>query len=104
MSSLHLYTFVVSWAFVAGSGWPGGGGGGAMTPPGRLVSPLVGGGPWMSTVVLYCWCHSDGASVLLYFTLQTVLTSFDIYFMNILQILFRGSITTTTQFEIVFQK
>ena len=24
----------------------------------------------MSTVVLYCWCHSDGASVLLYFTFQ----------------------------------
>ena len=23
----------------------------------------------MSTVVLYCWCHSDSASVLLYFTL-----------------------------------
>ena len=22
----------------------------------------------MSTAVLYCWCHSDGASVLLYFT------------------------------------
>ena len=22
----------------------------------------------MSTVELYCWCHSDGASVLLYFT------------------------------------
>ena len=22
----------------------------------------------MSTVVLYCWCHSDNASVLLYFT------------------------------------
>ena len=22
----------------------------------------------MSTVLLYCWCHSDGASVLLYFT------------------------------------
>ena len=24
----------------------------------------------MSTVVLYCWCHSDSASVLLYFTLM----------------------------------
>ena len=24
----------------------------------------------MSTVVLYCWCHSDSASVLLYFTLS----------------------------------
>ena len=23
----------------------------------------------MSTVVLYCWCHSDSTSVLLYFTL-----------------------------------
>ena len=23
----------------------------------------------MSTVVLYCWCHSDSASVLLYFAL-----------------------------------
>ena len=41
-----------------------------LTPPGHLVSPLVCRGPWMSTVVLYCWCHSDGASVLLYFTLE----------------------------------
>ena len=24
----------------------------------------------MSTLVLYCWCQSDSASVLLYFTLQ----------------------------------
>ena len=24
----------------------------------------------MSTVVLYCWCHRDSASVLLYFTTQ----------------------------------
>ena len=39
-----------------------------LTPPGHLVSPLVYRGPWMSTVVLYCWCHSDSASVLLYFT------------------------------------
>ena len=35
---------------------------------GHLVSPLICRGPWMSTVVLYCWCHSDSASVLLYFT------------------------------------
>ena len=40
------------------------------TPPGHLVSPLVCRGPWMSIVVLYCWCHSDSASVLLYFTLK----------------------------------
>ena len=40
-----------------------------LTPPGHLVTPLVCRGPWMSTVVLYCWCHSDSASVLLYFTL-----------------------------------
>ena len=39
-----------------------------LTPPGHLVSSLVCRGPWMSTVVLYCWCHSDSASVLLYFT------------------------------------
>ena len=39
-----------------------------LTPPRHLVSPLVSRGPWMSTVVFYCWCHSDSASVLLYFT------------------------------------
>ena len=39
-----------------------------LTPPGHLVSPLVCRGPRMSTVVLYCWCHSDSTSVLLYFT------------------------------------
>ena len=39
-----------------------------LTPPGHLVSPLVCRGSWMSTVVLYCWCRSDSASVLLYFT------------------------------------
>ena len=40
-----------------------------LNPPGHLVSPLVCMGPWMSTVVLYCWCHSDSYSVRLYFTL-----------------------------------
>ena len=40
-----------------------------LTPPGHLVSPLVCRGPWISIVVLYCWCHSNSASVLLYFTL-----------------------------------
>ena len=39
-----------------------------LTPPGHLVSLLVCRGPWMSIVVLYCWWHSDSASVLLYFT------------------------------------
>ena len=39
-----------------------------LTPPGNLVSPLVCRGQWMSTVVLFYWCHSYSASVLLYFT------------------------------------
>ena len=43
-----------------------------LTPPGHLVSPLVCRGPWMSTVVLYCWCHSDSASVILYFTCKSI--------------------------------
>ena len=38
-----------------------------LTPPGHLVLPLVCRGPWMSTLVLYCWYHSDSALVLLYF-------------------------------------
>ena len=46
-----------------------------LTPPGQLVSPLVYRGPWISTVVLYCRCHSDSASVLLYFTLLQILTT-----------------------------
>ena len=44
-----------------------------LTPPGHLVSHLVCRGPWMSTVVLYCWYHSDSASVLLYFTFMITL-------------------------------
>ena len=39
-----------------------------LTPPGHLVSPLVCRGPWISTAVLYCRCHSESASVLLYLT------------------------------------
>ena len=39
-----------------------------LTPPGHLISPLVCRGPWMPTVTLYCWCHSDSAPVILYFT------------------------------------
>ena len=48
-----------------------------LIPPGYLVSPLVCRGPWMSTVVLYCWCHSDSALVLLYFT-STPLSNWEI--------------------------
>ena len=44
-----------------------------LTPPGHLVSPLVCRGPWMFTVVLYCWCHCDSTSVLLYFTITSVM-------------------------------
>ena len=57
VSNLHIYTFVVSRAFMAGAAKQE-----ALTPPGHLVSPLVCKGPWMSTVVLYCCCHSDSAS------------------------------------------
>ena len=38
-----------------------------LTAPGHLVSSMVCRGPLMSTVVLYCCCHSDRSSVLLYF-------------------------------------
>ena len=38
-------------------------------PPGHLVSPLVCRGSCMSTVVLYCCCHSDSASVFCIFHL-----------------------------------
>ena len=57
-----------------------------LTPSGHLVSPLVCRGPWMSTVVLYCWCHSDGALVLLFFTLQYWL----MYHLDIIRLLETG--------------
>ena len=44
-----------------------------LTPPGHMVSSLVCRGPWMSTVVPYCRCHSDSATVLLNFTLFCIL-------------------------------
>ena len=50
-----------------------------LTPPGHLVSSLVCRGPWMSTVVLYCWCHSDSASVLLYFILYVTFLKISVY-------------------------
>ena len=42
----------------------------------HLVSPLACRGPWMSNVVICCWCHIDSASVLLYFTLSKTKTKF----------------------------
>ena len=62
--SEDVYAFVL-WRYVAEQIWRVK----ELFVPGHLVSPLVCRGPWMSTVVLYCWCHSDDASVLLYFTL-----------------------------------
>ena len=58
-----LYTFVVSRAFMAGAASQAG----DADSSGHQVSSLVCRGPWMSTVVLYCWCQSDSALVLLYF-------------------------------------
>ena len=63
VSSLHIYTFVVSWVFMAGAASQAGDADSSRAPG------LTSG---MSTVVLYCWCHSDSASVLLYFTLVCV--------------------------------
>ena len=65
--SLYVYTFFVLWAFMAGAASQAGDADSSST----LVSPLVCRGPWMSTVVLYCWCHSISASVLLYFTFKS---------------------------------
>ena len=64
VSSPYIYTFVLSRAFMVVRLAKQE----TLTPAGHLVSPLVCRGPWMSTVVLYFWCHSDSASVLLYFT------------------------------------
>ena len=67
VSSLHIYPLTLlcrgHWVRLAKQE--------ILTSPGHLVSPLVCRGLWMSTVVLYYWCHSDSASVPLYFTLWT---------------------------------
>ena len=60
---IQLYTFVVLRAFMADAASQAG-------DTDSSWKPLVCRGPWMSTVVLYCWCHSDGTSVLSYFTLD----------------------------------
>ena len=59
--SLYIYTFVVSQAFMAGAASQAGDADSSRAP--ELPSGL-----WMSTVIVYCWCHSDSAAVLLYFT------------------------------------
>ena len=68
VSNLYIYTFVVSRTFMAGAASQVG----DADSPEHMVSPLVCRGPWMSTVLLYCWCHSDSSSVLLYFTLVNI--------------------------------
>ena len=56
-----------------------------LTPPGHLVSPLVCRGPWMSTVVLYCWFQVTCISSLVFNILFNVLwTLFDVIFFKIL--------------------
>ena len=60
-----IYTIVVSQAFMAGAASQAGDADSSRAP--GLTSDCRG--PWMSTVALYRWCHSDGASVLLYFTM-----------------------------------
>ena len=64
----------------------------------------------MSTVVLYCWCHSDGASVLLYFTcasLYYIIHAHDVKVSsrNIVVstvIIYRSFVFYTTRFSQVF--
>ena len=55
VSSLYIYTFVVSRAFMAGECW-------RWLLPGTWSHLWFCRGPWMSTVVLCCWCHSNSAS------------------------------------------
>ena len=70
LSKLPQETNVPSRAFMAGAASQAGDADSSRAP--GLTSGCRG--PWMSTVVLYCWCHSDSASVLLYFTLDTPVT------------------------------
>ena len=62
-SRIVLCSFVVIRAFMAGAASQAGDADSSRAP--GLTSALQG--PWIPTVVLYCWCHSDSASVLLYF-------------------------------------
>ena len=65
-SYLNIYTFVVSRAFMAGADSQVGEADSFRAP--GLTSDLQGSEN--VHVVLYCWCRSDSASVLLYFTLK----------------------------------
>ena len=62
--SVVCFYFFFTWASMAGAASQAGDADSSRAP--GLTSGLQG--PWMFTVVLYCWCHSDSASVLLYFT------------------------------------
>ena len=65
VSSLHIYSFVVSRAFMVGAASQAGDADSSQAP--GLTSDLQGS--LNVHQVLYCWCHSGSASVLLYFTL-----------------------------------
>ena len=72
VSSIHIYTFVVSRAFMADSQ---AGDADSSRAPG-LTSGLQGSVNVI--VVLYCWCHSGSASVLSYFYIGTMLPYLDL--------------------------
>ena len=63
VSSLHIYPLLCHGEFMAGAASQAKDADSSRAP--GLTSGLRG--PWMSNVVLYCWCHSDSALVLLYF-------------------------------------
>ena len=67
----------------------------------------------MSTVKLYCWCHSDGASVLLYFTFLSKFSAISfqeyvskgithsVFYGDLVYKLRRASTTAFSEFQLV---